>query len=240
MTKQKHATRTAFVAAGASALLLVTGSGPEAAWAGSTVGAAAPVRVTAVAAPLSVADPGDADAAIHLATAANHARAAAKVSAATVAAAVAAAPPAKATPRATPAKATAKPTASKPAKPKPKPAAVTPTSTKPKATPKPITISRYTNAPGSQAAVDDCKLVLWTTRPMWLAAHNHCGYQWLATVPTGTVVTVTTGVAAGTYVVTGHIRLARQSGSLPAPKADLVLQTCVGTGTGFTLARRVR
>ncbi len=240
MSRQQHATRTAFVAAGASALLLVTGSGPEAAWGGSPVGTAAPVRATAVAAPLSVAGPDEADAAIRLASAANHARAAAKASATTVAAAVVKAQAARATSRATPARATTKPTASKPAQPKPKPAAVAPTSTKSSSTLKPITISRYTNAPGSQAAINDCQLVLWTTRPMWLAAHNHCGYQWLATVPTGTVVTVTTGVAAGTYVVTGHIRLARQSGSLPAPKADLVLQTCVGTGTGFTLARRVR
>ncbi len=103
-----------------------------------------------------------------------------------------------------------------------------------------VTIRRYTYAPGSQRAIDRCKLVLWATRPMWLAAHNYCGYQWLASVPTGRTIKVTTGRAAGTYVVTGHLRLSRQSGSMPRVRADLVLQTCVGSGTGLTLARRVR
>jgi hypothetical protein len=110
--------------------------------------------------------------------------------------------------------------------------------TKPAA--KVVTIGRYTYAPGSQKAIDQCKLVLWSTKPLWLAAHNYCGYQWLATVPTGRTIKVTSGKAAGTYVVTGHLRLGRQSGSMPVVKADLVLQTCVGSGTGLTLARRIR
>jgi hypothetical protein len=106
-------------------------------------------------------------------------------------------------------------------------------------TPRTITISRYVDAPGSQKAIDACNLVLWTHAPLWLAAHNYCGFQWLATVPTGTTVRVTKGAAAGTFVVTGHLRLNRQGGALPAVRADLVLQTCVGSGTGLTLLRRV-
>jgi len=102
-----------------------------------------------------------------------------------------------------------------------------------------VTISRYVDSPGSQAAIDKCKLVLWTHSPLWLAGHNWCGYQWMAYVATGTVVHVTSGAAAGTYVVIGHKRLSRQSGSLPHLSADLVLQTCVGSGTGLTLLRRV-
>ena len=102
-----------------------------------------------------------------------------------------------------------------------------------------ITISRYVDAPGSQKAIDACNLVLWTHAPLWLAGHNYCGFQWLASVPTGTTVRVTKGAAAGTFVVTGHLRLNRQSGALPALRADLVLQTCVGSGTGLTLLRRV-
>ena len=102
-----------------------------------------------------------------------------------------------------------------------------------------ITISRYVDSPGSQSAIDKCRLVLWTHSPLWLAGHNWCGYQWMAYVATGTVVHVTSGAAAGTYVVTGHKRLSRQSGSLPHLTADLVLQTCVGSGTGLTLLRRV-
>jgi hypothetical protein len=102
-----------------------------------------------------------------------------------------------------------------------------------------VTISRYVDEPGSQAAIDKCNLVLWTHSPMWLAGHNWCGYQWMAFVPTGTTVTVTKGLAAGTYVVTGHVRLTRQSGALPQLNADLVLQTCVGNGTGLTLLSKV-
>jgi hypothetical protein len=102
-----------------------------------------------------------------------------------------------------------------------------------------VTIPRYADAPGSQRAVDACRLVLWTARPLWLAGHNYCGYQWLAYIRTGTVVVVRSGRAAGTYVVTGHLRLSRQSGSLPRVHADLVLQTCVGRSTGLTLAHRL-
>ncbi len=102
-----------------------------------------------------------------------------------------------------------------------------------------ITISRYVDAPGSQKAINKCNLVLWSHKPLWLAAHNYCGYQWLAYVATGKTVVVTKGAAAGTYVVTGHLRLSRQSGAMPKVNADLVLQTCIGNGTGLTLLRRV-
>jgi hypothetical protein len=102
-----------------------------------------------------------------------------------------------------------------------------------------LTISSYVDAPGSQSAIDKCRLVLWTHAPFWLAGHNWCGYQWLAYVATGTTVTVTSGAAAGTYVVTGHLHLGRQGGALPHVDADLVLQTCIGSGTGLTLLRRV-
>ena len=104
---------------------------------------------------------------------------------------------------------------------------------------KTITISRYTNAPGSQAAIAKCQLVLWSSSPNWLAGHNWCGYQWMAYVKTGTTVIVTSGAAKGTYVVYSHMRLTRQSGAMPSTSADLVLQTCVGSGTGLTLLRRV-
>ena len=104
---------------------------------------------------------------------------------------------------------------------------------------KTITISRYVNAPGSQAAIDKCNLVLWSSAPNWLAAHNWCGYQWMAFVKTGTTVVVTSGAAQGTYRVYDHMRLGRQSGAMPEVSADLVLQTCVGDGTGLTLLRRV-
>lgn len=104
---------------------------------------------------------------------------------------------------------------------------------------KPVTIDHYVDKPGSQAAIDKCNLVLWTHSPLWLAGHNWCGYQWMAYVATGTTVTVNHGLAAGTYVVTDHVHLSRQSGNLPSLDADLVLQTCIGDGTGLTLLKRV-
>jgi hypothetical protein len=100
-------------------------------------------------------------------------------------------------------------------------------------------ISHYTDAPGSQQAIDSCKLVLWSHAPLWLAGHNWCGWQWMAYVPNGTTVKVSGGAAAGTYVVTGHLHLGRQGGAMPRVNADLVLQTCIGSGTGLTLLNRV-
>lgn len=102
-----------------------------------------------------------------------------------------------------------------------------------------VYIRSYVNRPGSQAAVDTGKLVLWWNKPLWLAGHNYAGWQWLAFVPTGTKIIVTKGEAAGTFIVTGHQRLNRQSGPLPRVLADLVLQTCVGRQTGLTLLRRL-
>ena len=101
-----------------------------------------------------------------------------------------------------------------------------------------VYIRSYLNRPGSQAAVDTGKLVLWWNKPLWLAGHNYAGWQWLAFVPNGTKIIVTKGEAAGTFIVTGHKRLNRQSGPLPRVLADLVLQTCVGRQTGLTLLRR--
>ncbi len=100
-------------------------------------------------------------------------------------------------------------------------------------------ISGYTDAPGSQKAIDSCKLVLWSHSPLWLAGHNWCGWQWMAYVPNGSTVKVVGGPAAGTYVVTGHMHLGRQGGAMPRVNADLVLQTCIGSGTGLALLHRV-
>ncbi|AMD42788.1 hypothetical protein SEA_XKCD426_47 [Streptomyces phage Xkcd426] len=73
-----------------------------------------------------------------------------------------------------------------------------------------------------------------------LAGHNYQGYQWLSRLPVGRTVVVTSGAVKGTYKVTGHMRLNRQSGSIPGfGGADLVLQSCEGSGTGFSLLRRV-
>jgi hypothetical protein len=74
-----------------------------------------------------------------------------------------------------------------------------------------------------------------------LAGHNYMGYSWLATVPVGRTVRVISGPLAGTYKVYGHLRINRQGGSIPAFPGSpaLVLQTCEGSGTGFSLLHRV-
>ena len=74
---------------------------------------------------------------------------------------------------------------------------------------------------------------------MWLAGHDYCGYSWLAKVPTGTIIVVKGGPAKGTYRVYGHLTLKRRGGPIPKTGASLVLQTCVKSGTGLTLAKRV-
>lgn len=94
----------------------------------------------------------------------------------------------------------------------------------------------------SQAAIDQCKLVLFGVSPTNLiAAHNDCGYGWLDNIPTGSIVIVTTGPAAGKYKVVGHKWLDEKGGRAPSwlGDYDLVLQTCTTHGTGFSVAVRI-
>lgn len=73
-----------------------------------------------------------------------------------------------------------------------------------------------------------------------LAAHNYHGYQWLSRVAVGRTVVVASGPVAGRYRVTGHLRLNRQAGAIPSfGGAALVLQSCEGSGTGFSLLARI-
>lgn len=73
-----------------------------------------------------------------------------------------------------------------------------------------------------------------------LAGHNYMGYSWLGSVPIGKVVKVASGAMQGTYRVFGHTYVNRQSGSFPDTKgAALVLQTCKGDGTSFSLLNRI-
>lgn len=102
-----------------------------------------------------------------------------------------------------------------------------------------IRISFYTDCTGhAQRCIDEGTLTMYAGRI--LAGHNHDGYQWLSRVPVGRTVHVISGPLAGTYDVYGRLRIDRQGGEIPefdgAP--DLVLQTCEGSGTGFTLLRR--
>ena len=112
----------------------------------------------------------------------------------------------------------------------------------PKTAPKPvagITISSYAWCPGNAQACIDRKL-LTGYNGKYLAGHNWAGWQWLSRVATGTTIRITSGPLAGTYRVYGHLRLNHQGGSFPnTAGADLVLQSCESSGTGFSLAKRV-
>jgi len=102
-----------------------------------------------------------------------------------------------------------------------------------------IRITFYRDCTGhAQECIDAGALTMYAGRI--LAGHNYMGYQWLSRIPVGQEVRVISGPLAGTYEVYGHLRINRQGGSIPAFPGSpaLVLQTCVGNGTGFSLLKR--
>jgi hypothetical protein len=103
-----------------------------------------------------------------------------------------------------------------------------------------IRISFYRDCSGNpQPCIDAGSLTMYAGRI--LAGHNYDGYQWLSRVPVGRTVRVISGPLAGTYRVYGHLYIDRQGGAIPsfAGSPELVLQTCEGRGTGFSLLRRM-
>uniref|UniRef100_A0AAU7GXB6 Peptidase n=1 Tax=Streptomyces phage Geonosis TaxID=3158856 RepID=A0AAU7GXB6_9CAUD len=110
--------------------------------------------------------------------------------------------------------------------------------------PAPIRIGGYRDCTGNpQPCIDQGRGLTLYGRDVGvniLAAHNYHGYQWLSRVALGRTVVVASGPLAGRYRVTGHMRLNRQSGPIPSfGGADLVLQSCEGSGTGFSLLDRI-
>lgn len=106
-----------------------------------------------------------------------------------------------------------------------------------------------TTALGDQDVIDTGVLTLWDTDPLYLlAGHNTDGWDWIDTVPNGTIVEVTCGPASGTYEVYDHKWQAGDGGG-PYPGwfydgADLAMQTCTGlngeaNGLGWSLLREV-
>ncbi|MEU1254840.1 hypothetical protein ABZ445_16330 [Streptomyces chartreusis] len=116
----------------------------------------------------------------------------------------------------------------------------TPATKRPIATPPAdIRISYYRSCGADfQACVDAGALTHYAGNI--LAGHNYMGYQWLSRVAVGRTVRVISGPMAGTYKVYGHLYIDRQGGRIPAfaGSPDLVLQTCEGDGTGFSLLHR--
>lgn len=110
-----------------------------------------------------------------------------------------------------------------------------------------VTISTYTDCTGDpQPCIDAGSLTYYAgnwANGEWsqlLAGHDYMGYDFLHSVPTGTIVLVDGGAAAGTYEVYDHMYLNRQGGDMPAfGGASLVLQACKGEGTGFSMLREI-
>lgn len=110
-----------------------------------------------------------------------------------------------------------------------------------------VTISSYVNCGAEfQACIDNGNLTYYAghwKNGEWsqlLAGHDYMGFAWLNSVPLGTIVNVTSGPAQGTYRAYDHLYIGRQGGDMPRfYGADLVLQSCQGSGTGFTLLDRI-
>lgn len=70
-----------------------------------------------------------------------------------------------------------------------------------------------------------------------IAGHNYMGWAWFATVADGTHVTVDGGPLAGNYIVTGHYYTTADIWPTGL-NATLILQSCLGPGTGFSTLRK--
>lgn len=100
---------------------------------------------------------------------------------------------------------------------------------------------------GDQATINRCHATLWEgplpggRGTTWLAGHDYCGfYRWDRLLRVGDRFTVSTPTGAILrYVVTGRGFVGRHSGSAAGLiHGDITLQTCRGSGTSFTYARR--
>lgn len=125
---------------------------------------------------------------------------------------------------------------------KPSPAPQTPAKPSPAAQkPKVTVIGSYASCPTApQRCIDNGSLTLYAGSKI-LGGHDYMGYAYLAQLPVGRTVKVTSGAVAGTYRVVSHQYLGRQGGSIPGfiYSADLSLQSCQGSGTAFSLLKKV-
>jgi hypothetical protein len=112
------------------------------------------------------------------------------------------------------------------------------------ATPYPHSLDLYpVTALGSQATIDQGKLVTWMTSPTCLlAGHDTEGWAFLRDIPTGTILHVHTGPCAGDYRAVGHNWQQTKGGAVPGWMSSyaLVTQSCTGAvGMGFTEFQRL-
>jgi hypothetical protein len=103
-----------------------------------------------------------------------------------------------------------------------------------------IRIGSYRNCSAQpQPCIDGGALTMYAGNI--LAGHDYMGYQWLSRVPVGRTVDVISGPLEGAYKVYDHLTISRQGGSVPTfpGSPSLVLQTCEGSMTAFSLLHRV-
>ena len=115
-----------------------------------------------------------------------------------------------------------------------------------------VTVAGWTKTifRGGQATVDRCHATLWYgpfpgtrgRRTTWLAGHDYCGfYRWDKSLHIGSTFTITSPKGhVMRYRVFSRGYVNRHSGSSNGLiKGDVMLQTCHGSSTSFTYARRI-
>lgn len=106
--------------------------------------------------------------------------------------------------------------------------------------PSDIRIDSYQNcSPQPQHCIDAGTLTMYAQKI--LAGHDYMGYQWLSRVPIGHRVRINSGPLEGTYKVYDHLKISRQHGFIPTfpGSPSLILQTCEGHATAFSLLHRL-
>lgn len=103
---------------------------------------------------------------------------------------------------------------------------------------------------GGQSLVNSCRVAVLWTGPMpgkgvsgtsVIVGHNYCGgFSQFAKLRPGTVVTITGPHGTQRYRVYANRAIGRQGGSAVGLfRGDLTLQSCLGSGTGFSYAKKI-
>lgn len=123
-------------------------------------------------------------------------------------------------------------------------ATLTTTAAKKKPKPKVTTFKRYDfcgwSVKAAQRCIDQGKLVRYKPAGVnTLAGHNYMGWYWIDDLPNGRKVVIKSGELRGTYKVYGHAKVYDKKFPKSGLGADVALQTCEGSGIGFSFLRRV-
>lgn len=122
-------------------------------------------------------------------------------------------------------------------------ATLTTTAAKKKPKPKVTTFKGYSfcgwSVKAAQRCIDQGKLVRYKPAGVnTLAGHNYMGWYWIDDLPNGRKVVIKSGELRGTYKVYGHAKVYNKKFPKSGLGADVALQTCEGSGIGFSFLRR--